>query len=142
MPIGAHLTEETKVTTYAPTVTGTTTIDTTSLDMAGWDGIVYIVRLGSPAVNNNIRVQQDIVTAMGAAADLIGTLVGNHATDNPLILDIRRPIEQFVRCRITRGTTTTIDTVVAIQYRGRTRPSVQPSGTQIERWASPIEGTA
>lgn len=139
--MATFLTEEVKITTYAPTATGTTTISATGLDMAGWDGVVFIVRLGSPATNNNIRVQQE-TTLGGSYNDLTGTLVGNNATDNPLIVDVMRPVEQFVRLQTTRGTTTTIDSCVAIQYKGRTKGQAQPSGTQIERWHAPVEGTA
>jgi hypothetical protein len=141
MPIGGYLSEECKITTAAVTATGTTTISATALDMAGWDGVCFIVRLGSPATNNNIRVQQDVASG-GSFADLVGTKVGDHATDNPLVLDIKRPQKQFVRVQVTRGTTTTIDTLVAIQYRARRRPATQPSGTQIEQWHALAEGTA
>jgi len=125
----------------APTVTGTTTIDGAALDMAGYDGALFIVRLGSPATNNNVRIRQCDTTG-GTYEDLTGTLVGNHATDNPLIVDVKRPREQFLKYQITRGTTTTIDAVVVIQYRARNRPTTQPSGTQIERHHSVAEGTA
>jgi hypothetical protein len=135
------LSEEVKITTYAPTTTGTTTISQTGLDMSGWDGCLFIVRLGSPATNNNVRIQQE-TTVGGTYADLTGTLVGNHATDNPLVVDVMRPVEQFLRVQITRGTTTTIDSCVAIQYRASKKPTTQPSGTQIEQWHAPIEGTA
>jgi hypothetical protein len=136
-----HLSEAVKITADAPTVTGTTTIDSTEIDMAGWDGVMWIVRLGSPAANNNIRAQQDTVTGMGTAADLTGTLV-NHATKNVHVLDLKRPQEQFVRCRVTRGTTTTIDCLVAIQYRGRNSNFSQPASVVLERWHGPVEGTA
>ena len=130
------------ITAAAPTATGTSTIDSAEVDMAGWDGVIFIVRLGSPATNNNIRAQQDVATGMASAADLLGTLVGNHATNTPLILDVKRPLERFVRCRVTRGTTTTIDTLVAIKYRGRNRTFSQPSGTALEAHQNPAEGTA
>jgi hypothetical protein len=136
-----HLLEDTKITIEAPTIAGTSTIDSAAYNMAGFDGIVFVVRLGTPAANNNIRVQQDIVTGMGAAADLTGTLV-NSATLNQHMVDVKRPIEQFVRCRVTRGTSTTIDSIVAIQYRARQHPVTQPATSVSEQWHSPIEGTA
>jgi hypothetical protein len=139
--VAAHLSEDVKITTVAPTTTGTTTITGSALDMAGFDGALFIVRLGSPATNNNLRVQQCDTTG-GSYADLTGTLVGNHATDNPLIVDVKRPVEQFLKYQITRGTTTTIDAVTIIQYKSRVHPTTQPSGTQIERWHAPVEGTA
>lgn len=135
-----YLTEEIRITASAPTATGTSTIDSAEVDMAGWDGVLFVVRLGSPAANNNIRAQQDTATGMASAADLTGTLV-NHASNNVHMLDILRPLERFVRCRVTRGTTTTIDTMVAIQYRGRSKPPTQPTSV-LEQFASPIEGTA
>lgn len=135
------LSEDCKITTAAPTATGVTTITSSAIDMAGWDGCLVIIRLGSPATNNNLRITQCDTTG-GTYADLAGSLVGDHATDNPLIVDIRRPREQFLKHVVTRGTTSTIDTVTVIQYRSRIRPATQPSGTQVERWASPAEGTA
>lgn len=133
--------DDSKVTVEAPTATGTTTIDSAAYDMAGFDEICFIVRLGTPAANNNIRVQQDVVSGMGAAADLAGTLV-NSPTLNQHMVVVRRSLEQFVRCRVTRGTSTTIDTIVAIQTRARKRPVTQPATSVNEQWVSPAEGTA
>ena len=130
-----------KVTTVAPVATGTTTIDGAALDMAGYEGALFIVRLGSPATNNNLRVRQ-CDTSGGTYADLQGTLVGNHATDNPLVVDVFRPREQFLKYQVTRGTTSTIDIVTIVQYGSSSRPVSQPSGTQIESWNEPPEGTA
>jgi hypothetical protein len=135
------LSEDVKITTVAPVATGTTTITGSALDMAGYDGALFIVRLGSPATNNNLRITQCDTTG-GSYADLEGTLVGNHATDNPLIVDVKRPREQFLKYSIARGTTSTIDIVTIIQYRARTRPVSQPSGTQLEKYSWPAEGTA
>ena len=136
-----HLIEEVKVTTVAPVATGTSTIAGTALDMAGYDGALFIVRLGTPATNNNLRITQ-CDTSGGSYADLEGTLVGNHATDTPLIVDVKRPREQFLKYSIARGTTTTIDIVVIIQYKARNRPVSQASGTQAEKYTWPAEGTA
>lgn len=134
--------QDIKVTTFAPTATGTTTItQTTPIDMSGFEWAMLIVRLGSPATNNNIRIKQ-CDTSGGTYADLVGTLVGNHATDNPLIGSIVRPKEQFLKYEVTRGTTTTIDTILWIQGGPGTRPVTQPSGTQIEHYYDIAEGTA
>lgn len=135
------LIDDIKVTTVASVATGTSTITGTALDMSGFDGALFIIRLGSPATNNNIRVSQ-CDTSGGTYADLLGTLVGNHATDNPLIVDVYRPREQFLKYVVTRGTTTTIDIVTIIQYTSRSRPVTQPSGTQTEKFYNPAEGTA
>jgi hypothetical protein len=135
------LSDDVKITTVAAVVTGTTTITGAAIDMAGFSGALFIVRLGSPATNNNLRVSQ-CDTVAGTYADLTGTLVGNHATDNPLIVDVYRPKEQFLKYVVTRGTTSTIDIVTIIQYGARRVPVTQPSGTQYERWIDAAEGTA
>jgi hypothetical protein len=135
------LSEEAKITSVAAVATATSTVTGSAIDMAGYDGALLIVRLGSPATNNNIRWSQCDTTG-GSYADIEGTLVGNHATENPLIVDLKRPREQFLKYVITRGTTTTVDSVVVIQYKAHNRAVSQPSGTQIERWMGPAEGTA
>jgi hypothetical protein len=135
------LVDECLVTADAPTATGTTTIDSTILDMAGFTGVMWVVRIGSAAANNDIRAQQDVVVGMGAAADLAGTKVVSGA-NTTLVLDLQRPLEQFVRCRVTRGTTTTIDSLVAIRYGARKRASTFPSTQTMEAWVAPAEGTA
>lgn len=135
------LSDDTVITTVAPVVTGTTTITGAAINMAGFSGALFIVRLGAPATNNNLRITQ-CDTVGGTYADLLGTLVGNHATDNPLIVDVYRPKEQFLKYVVTRGTTSTIDIVTIVQYGARRQPVTQPAGTQYERFIDVAEGTA
>ena len=136
-----HLSENVKITTVAAVATGTSTITGSALDMTGYEGAIFVVRLGSPATNNSVKIQQ-CDTSGGTYADLTGTSVGSHASDNPLIIDIKNTGEKFLKYVVTRGTTSTIDIVTIIQYGPQTRPVTQPSGTQIERWNAPAEGTA
>lgn len=131
--------DDCKITAEAPTAAGTSTIDSAAYDMAGFAGICFIVRLGTPAANNNIRGRQDVATG-GAYADLLNSLV-NDAVKNQHMLDLYRPGKQFLKCRVTRGTSTTIDSLIVIQYRARTRPVVQPTSVS-EAYVSPAEGTA
>lgn len=133
--------DDRKITAEAPTATGTTTILSSAYDMTGFDGICFIVRLGTPAANNNIRATQ-ATTSGGSYNDLQGTLV-NSATANCHIIDVYRPQKQFVKCSVARGTSTTIDSLVAIQYHAKgMRPVSQPSSTIAEGWSAPPEGTA
>jgi hypothetical protein len=133
------LTEESTITVDVPTIAGTTTIDSTPIDTSNFDGVLFVVRFGTPAANNNIRGQQ-ASTSGGSYADLQGTLV-NDAAKNVHMLDLKRPGKQFLRVRITRGTSTSIDTITAITYRARRRPLTQPTSV-LEQFISPPEGTA
>jgi predicted secreted protein len=135
------LSEEVKITTVAAVAAGTSTITSTALDMAGYDGALFIIRLGTPAADNSVKITQCDTTG-GSYADLTGTKVGDHATDTPLIVDIKRPREQFLKYVVTRTTSTTIDVALIIQYKSRNRGITQPTNTQIERWSSVAEGTA
>lgn len=131
----------TKVKAYQ--AANTTTITSDEVDMANWDGVVFLASIGTAAANNGVKAQQDTVTGMGSAADLEGTSILSDATQTDFVLDIYRPREQFVRCAVVRGTSTTIESVWAIQYRGRKSP-VDNDGTYqaTETHASPAEGTA
>lgn len=130
-----------KVTAEAPTATGTTTILSSAYDMGSYDGITFIVRLGSPAANNSIKVSQ-ATSSGGSYADLTGTAV-THATNNQLMVSVYRPGKQFVKCNVVRGTTSTIDSLVAIQWKARgVKPVTQPTASTYEEWTAPAEGTA
>jgi len=145
MAFGQPLSDEISISMDGPTITGTTTIDSTPVEMAGFSGVLFIVRLGTPAANNTIRVQQDTAVAMGTAADLVGTLVAS-GTANIVASEIVFPGgptgEQFVRCRVTRGTSTTIDSITTIRFGARSKPVAVPSTVAFESWVGPIEGTA
>jgi hypothetical protein len=141
---GQPLSDDVTWTVDAPTIAGTSTIDSTILDLAGYTGVMWIVRFGTAAANNDIRAQQDTVVGMGAAADLAGTKVISTA-NNVCVLEYipqGTTAEQFVRCRVTRGTSTTIDSLIAIRFGPRLRPTTVPSGTTFEQWIGVIEGTA
>jgi len=134
------LLDDCKVTIEAPTAAGTTTIDSAAYDCGGFDGICFAVRLGTPAANNNIRVQQS-ATSGGVYNDLQGSLV-NSATLNQHMVEVYRPTKQFLRVRVTRGTSTTIDSVTVIQHWSRKRPVTQPATAIFETWVGSPEGTA
>lgn len=130
-----------KVTTVPAVASGTTTISGSAVDMSGFDGVCFIIRLGTPATNNNIRVQQ-CDTSTGTFADLVGTKMGDNSTDTPLLVEVLKPSKQFVRYQVVRGTASTIDIAVTQQYRGKQRPVVHAGAAQHERHLSPLEGTA
>lgn len=142
---GQPLSADLAISADAPTIAGTTTIDSSIIDMQGYSGVLFIVRLGTAAANNNIRVQQDTDSAMGAAADLAGTLVA-AGSNNVVAVEVVYPGgptgERYVRCRVTRGTSTTIDSIIAIRFGARTLPTTMPSSVSFESWIGPAEGTA
>ena len=119
------------------------------LDMAGFDGVMFIAQFGTLTVNavTGLKAQQDSVVGFGGAADLEGTLVSfaDDEDDQVLILDLVKPVEQFVRCVIERSVANAvIDSVIAIQYKARekatTHDTATVAGDKIS--LSPAEGVA
>lgn len=146
MPFGTPLSDEIAISAEAPTIAGTTTIDSTALDMSGYSGVLFIARLGTAAAGNTIKVQQDTASSMASASDLAGTSVASGA-NNIVAVEVVFPGgagtgEQYVRCRVTRGTSSTIDSLVAIRFGSRSKPTTMPSTVSFESWIAPAEGTA
>jgi hypothetical protein len=114
------------------------------VDMAGWDGAVFLVSIGSAASNNGANLEQDTASGFGTdPQDLEGTKILSDGTQTDFVLEVYRPTDRYVRCQVIRGTSTTIEAIWCIQYRGRKMP-VDNNGTYqaAEVHASPDEGTA
>jgi len=118
------------------------------IDMANYEGVVFIAVLGTLASGavTGLKAQMGNESNLSDAADLVGTAVSMADSDDNklLVLDIHRPAERYVRAVVTRGTAdATIDGVIAIQYGARILPTSQDSTVAgIETHVSPAEGTA
>ena len=144
-----QLADEVKISqaiTLTAGAAGTSTIAGSIIDMAGYDGVLVVVQFGAITAGavTSIKMQQDTVVAFTAAADLLGTgqTIADTADDTVFYIDLKRPLEQFVRLFVSRATQSAVVSAVYYQYRGRTKPAVQPAGVTGEKWISPIEGTA
>src|SRR5262245_3041404 len=99
--MGYNLVECVKVQRVSNGVTvGTISVNSSAVDMTGYDGCMFIVLFGNitdgtPAV----KVQQDVSSGMGTAADLANTSVTcTVADDNKcLIVDVKKPTKGFLR---------------------------------------------
>ncbi len=144
------LASATKVTRVVnATAVGTTAVNGSTLDMQDFEGVMFICQFGTITDGAAaIKAQQGQASNMSDAADLLGTQVGTAITDDNkcVILDVYRPAERYVRGVVVRGgaTGTVIDSVVAIQYGPKVKPTVHDATTvaATETWASPAEGTA
>jgi len=114
------------------------------VDMQGYEGVIFIVGLGTSAVDNGIKAQQDTVTGMGNGADLLGSQVLLDGTETIAIVEIHKPRERFLRPIVVRGTSTTIEWCIAIKYGAHKRPVDLNALADVayELHVSPAEGTA
>lgn len=145
-----QLGKNTKITRVkASAVAGTSDINSDIIDMANYEGVLFIVALGaitSGAVTS-IKGQQGAASSMSDAADLVGTGVTIADTDDDKVvwLDIKNPQERYVRCVLDRGTQNAVlDGIIAIQYGPRKAPTTHDATTVLggEAHVSPAEGTA
>jgi len=123
-----------------------TAINGTAIDTAGYDGVLFVVQFGAIVVTavTSIKAQQDTAVGMGSAADLAGSAqtVADTDDDKVFYIDIKRPLEQFVRLVVSRATANATCSAMAYLYRSRSRPVAHGTGVAGEKFASPVEGTA
>ena len=144
-----YLTDNVKLLKVADAAgANTTEVAGASVDMqadGGWDGCLFLTSLGTPAANNIMKAQQsDDDGVADGFSDLADSAVPVSTSDEDQFIDIREPAKRYLKPIITRGTSTTVENIWAILYRGRELPhnnvlagTIQ--GVQLNR---PAEGTA
>jgi len=136
------------VKTYQSANTTAVTSDAVNLSPGGgqaYSGVRFLVRFGTAAADNTAKLQQsDDDGSADAYSDLEGTSISAGTSDELLILDCPRPLKDYVKCVIARGTSTTVERVVAELYNPRQEPVDNTiSGTvTAEINPSPDEGTS
>ena len=140
-----------QITTATAGAAGTSSITSTAVNMAGYDGCLFLVPFGAivSGAATSIKLQQ-CDTSGGSYADLTGTsqTVADTDDDKTFVIDIKRPQEHYLKLVVSRATqNATVGAIYAIPYQKRTRGSILPvAGTNaiggVERFAFPAEGTA
>lgn len=119
--------------------------DADIIDTQDCEGVLIVAVFGTSATDNGMKIQQDTDPAHGAdPQDLEGTSLLLDGTEKMAVIDIYRPRERYLKPVILRGTSTTIDSVIAIKYGGRVAPIDNNSDSDVaaETHISPAEGTA
>ena len=119
-----YLTEFCKITKLADhTTAGSGDVSCSSVYMAadgGYDGVVFVSSYGTAATDN-------ILKASGSSDDSSFTeyastaQIASGSSDEDVILDIQRPLQRYLKPVPERGTSSTLESVWAIQYRSRDR---------------------
>jgi len=126
---------------------GTTDIEGTVIDMAGFESVFTKVRMGAITANavTSIKMQQGDESDGSDMADLTGTKIDIADDDDGEIfgIDLVKPEKRYVRLYVDRATA---NAVVAdadyTRYQPGKAPITQGAGVTIETHVSPIEGTA
>lgn len=146
-----YLTEDCKFSIASTTTAGAagvTTITSSAVNMAGFDGVCFVVPLGtivSGAVTSMKLQQSSDDAGSDDYTDVTGTSITIADTDDDKLkyLDVYRPGKQYLKLVVSRATqNATLGGIVAIQYRAATRPVTQGTNVAGEQHASEAEGTA
>jgi hypothetical protein len=127
---------------------GTTDIEGTSVDMQGFEAVLFTVIMGAITANavTALKVQQsDDDGAADAYSDLEGTsqTIGDGDDGEVFYVDVFRPSKRYVRLYIDRATqNAVVAAAIAQQYHCREQPVTHGTGVQGETHVSPAEGTA
>ncbi len=123
------------------TATGGTAVNSASVDMQGFEGVMFFVKLATANAANFINAAQsaDDVTFN----DLLGSKVVPGDNGDVAMIDVYRPIDRHVRLEVDRGgADTVLGEIYAVQYGGKNVPVTHGSTVDSETHISPAEGTA
>lgn len=109
------------------------TLSGSIVDLAGWDGVLFVAILGDVTATAvaTLQAQQNTANSSAGMATLAGTAAQDAAAasdqDNKLLLlDVHRPAERYVRPQLVRATANVVvDGILAIRYKGRSAPVTQ-----------------
>ncbi|MBR1230214.1 hypothetical protein JQ600_35555 [Bradyrhizobium sp. AUGA SZCCT0176] len=127
---------------------GTTKRTSTILDMAGYDGVLFVAGLGTliEAGTVDVFVEQNTINSTSGMARLAGqsahTVTAANAllTSSAIVVDIENVTEQYVQCNITPATQNAVVLgIVAIRYSGRVKPTLNSALLKSTLLAGPAE---
>lgn len=131
----------------AGAVSAGTAVNSTAVDMQGFDGVLFFTTIATANAGNFINAAQGAESSGSDAADLEGTKVVAAANASGVWIDVYKPTDRYVRCEIDRsGTNTATGDIWAIQYAGRLFPEAADNLVTNELIGelhiTPAEGTA
>jgi len=141
-----NITSNLKITKVEATAgAATSAVETDAVDMAGFEAVAFLASLGTAAANNSVKAQQsnDAAGSPDDWSDLEGSAVDSASGVTDLVTEVYRPTKRYVRAVVTRGTSSTVEAVWAIQSGAAVAPVTNTSATQaVGLVAGPAEGTA
>jgi hypothetical protein len=143
-----NLINEVKITKIAAAAgAATTDVETSVIDMSGYDGVMIFCAIGTANAGNYIKAQQGTDATVTDAADLEGSKVVATGNGDVVTLDVFQPKERYIKGIVKRGASTTVGEIYALQYKMSKAPQnngqvATRSGYIGKFLQSPAEGTA
>lgn len=135
--MGLNLSKDVKVTRVMNAVAaGTSEQKSSVLDMQDFDGVVFILLLGTVTDASVITLTAYENTASStssptptAVTPAAGPATASTDSNHALLIDVYRPQKRYIFADVLRTTqNAAIDGIIAIQYRGRVKPTTHDTG--------------
>lgn len=142
--MNGHLTDLVKTVHVLNAVAaGTTNQNTTSVDMAGFDGCRFVADLGALTATQVTSLKVQGSTDNSNWSDITGAATAAMAdadSSKTLIVDVIRPTQRYLRGVVLRATANAvINCVLAEQYRLRTLPATQDTSVSQQTKQAPAQ---
>ena len=123
-------------------VPGSTGLDGTAVDMAGYDGVAFVAKLGvipTGVTTGWVRLYPMVGSSSGAVTSCTGSgeyaystaLSTGHDADL-LVLDVRKPAHRWVGCHLFKDSTNAVSgNVIAIRYKSSYSPVTQTTADVV-----------
>ncbi len=117
-----------------------TALDSASVDMQGFEGVLFIGTVAAANAGNFANIAQS--NDDSSFNDLEGTKVVPGDNGDSFLIDVYKPTDRYIRCEIDRsGTNTATGDIYAVQYGGTVLTGDHGSTIDSELHISPDEGT-
>lgn len=120
--------------------TGTSTVETSPVDMAEHDGVCWFLGIGVTDALAVITIEHgdasDLSDAVATDAVLTLAALGDGLV---AMVDCYRPLKRYVRLSIVRAVASDYTDIIAVRYSPKGPPAVAPNVTEHQRdsFASP-----
>jgi hypothetical protein len=117
--MNTNISRELKITCLkGHTTAGTATLTSSEVDMEGYEGVIFLTVYSVANANNFVTMHGGAATGVLAATV---ALKATGASDEKVVLDVFRPIHRFNALVCSVGTSSTVESIWAIQYGARTK---------------------
>ena len=139
--INTGILENVKAVTSAA---GSTVLESSVIDMDGYEGILLFTRFGTAAADNLISAKMSSANDSATMGAIEGSAVAPGASDEVQWLDIYRPRKRYLQLVATRATSSKLGEMYAFKYGARKLPTDNNTAGTIagEALISPSTGTA
>lgn len=141
-----NLSKASKLTRVSDAVAaGTSDVNSTSVDMKGFDAVQFIVAFGAitGGAVTSCKLQGSSDNTNFSDLEATAVTVADDDDNQLFALDLSHPRQRYIRCVVDRGTQNAVlDGIIAQQYLPGREPVTQPATTTTEVNLNPSAGTA